>query len=145
MCYVYKQFFIAFWKTECLILPLITCFPPYFSHFCPIWFPVENREEPIKSVLSVCQSVCVSVTDYLRNRSEDFSETRHEVGGKKCKNRNTGAFLLISHQFLHFALYYRFLMRSEHVIRLTPKVEFRLIRPLQRTQWSPICYVYVCD
>ena len=53
------------------------------------WFPVENREEPIKSVLCVC----VSVTDYLRNRSEDFSETRHEVGGKKCKKRSTAAFL----------------------------------------------------
>ena len=56
------------------------------------WFPVENREEPIKSVLSVCVSVRVSVTDYLRNRSEDFSETRHEVGGKKCKKRSTAVF-----------------------------------------------------
>ena len=54
------------------------------------WFPVENREEPIKSVLCVHP---VSVTDYLRNRSEDFSETRHEVGGQKCKKRSTAAFL----------------------------------------------------
>ena len=54
------------------------------------WFPVENREEPIKSVLC---GVRVCVTDYLRNRSEDFSETRHEVGGQKCKKRSTAAFL----------------------------------------------------
>ena len=53
------------------------------------WSPVENRVGPIKSVLSV-RPVCV--TDYLRNRSEDFSETRHEVGGKKCKKRRTAAF-----------------------------------------------------
>ena len=31
-------------------------------------------------------------TDYLRNRSEDFSETRQEVGGKKSKKRSTAAF-----------------------------------------------------
>ena len=36
--------------------------------------------------------VHVSVTDYLRNRSDDFSETRHKVGGKKCKKRSTVAF-----------------------------------------------------
>ena len=53
------------------------------------WFPVENREEPIKSVLSVLPCV----TDYLRNRSEDLSETRHEVGGQKCKKPRTAAFL----------------------------------------------------
>ena len=35
----------------------------------------------------------VCVTDYLRNRSKDFSETRHEVRGKKCKKRSTAAFL----------------------------------------------------
>ena len=61
------------------------------------WFPVENREEPIKSLLSVCLfvclCVCLCVTDYLRNCSEDFSETWHEVGGKKCKKRSTAAFL----------------------------------------------------
>ena len=62
------------------------CSSGYISSF---WFPVENREEPIESVLSVC----ASVTDYLRNRSEDFSETRHEVGGQKCKKRSTAAFL----------------------------------------------------
>ena len=49
------------------------------------WSPVENREGPIKSVLSD--------TDYLRNRSEDFSETQHEVRGKKSKKRSTDAFL----------------------------------------------------
>ena len=38
-------------------------------------------------------SVCLCVTDYLRNRSEDFSDTRHKVGGKKCKKRSTAAFL----------------------------------------------------
>ena len=54
------------------------------------WFPVENREEPINSVLSVCPC---GVTDYLRNRSEDYSETRHEVGGKKCKKCSTAGFL----------------------------------------------------
>ena len=54
------------------------------------WSPVEHREGPIKSVLFVR---CVSVTDYLRNRSEDFSETRHEVGCQKCKKRSTAAFL----------------------------------------------------
>ena len=37
--------------------------------------------------------VC-GVTDYLGNRSEDFSETRHEVGGKKCKKRSTATFLI---------------------------------------------------
>ena len=52
------------------------------------WSPVENREGPIKSVLSVCPSF----TDFLRNRSKDFSETRHEVGGQKCKKRSTAAF-----------------------------------------------------
>ena len=36
--------------------------------------------------------VCPCGSDYLRNRSEDFSETRHEVGGKKCKKRSTAAF-----------------------------------------------------
>ena len=55
------------------------------------WFPIENREEPIKSVL--CGVRVVSVTDYLRNRSEDFSETRHEVGGQKCKKRSMAVFL----------------------------------------------------
>ena len=39
--------------------------------------------------MRVCVCV-VSVTDYLRNHSEDFSETRHEVGGQK---RSTAAFL----------------------------------------------------
>ena len=39
-----------------------------------------------------CPSVCPCDTEYLRNRSEDFSETRHEVGGKKCKKRSTAAF-----------------------------------------------------
>ena len=62
----------------------------------PYWFPIENREEPIKSVVSV-RPVCV--TDYLRNRSEDFSETRHEVGGKKCKKRSTDAFFEILARF----------------------------------------------
>ena len=61
------------------------------------WFPVENREEPINSVLSVRPSVRpsvrASVTHYLRNRSEDFSETRHKVGGKKCQKRSTAGFL----------------------------------------------------
>ena len=57
------------------------------------WFPVENREEPIKSLMCVCLCVCVSVTDYLRNRSDDFSKTWHEVGGKKCMKRSTDPFL----------------------------------------------------
>ena len=57
------------------------------------WYPVENREEPIKSVLSVRPSMRPSETHYLRNRSEDFSETRHEVGGKKCQKSSTAAFL----------------------------------------------------
>jgi hypothetical protein len=38
-------------------------------------------------------SVRASVTAYLRNRSEDFSETWHEVGGKKCKKHSTAVFL----------------------------------------------------
>ena len=50
----------------------------------------------IKSVLCVR----ASVTDYLSNRSEDFHETRHEVGGKKCKKRSTASFL----RFLPFFL-----------------------------------------
>ena len=39
--------------------------------------------------------MCVcGVSDYLRNRSEDFSETRQEVGGQKCKKHgSTVAFL----------------------------------------------------
>ena len=49
------------------------------------WSPVENREGPMKSVFCVCVCVCVSVTDYLRNRSNDFPETWHEVGCKKRK------------------------------------------------------------
>ena len=62
------------------------------TKYCLYWFPVENREEPIKSVLSVRACVRPSVTHYLRNRSEDFSETRHKVGGKKCHKRSTAAF-----------------------------------------------------
>ena len=66
----------------------------------PYWFPVENREESIKSVLCVRPSVRACDTDYLRNRSEDFSETRHEVGGKTCKKRSTAAFLKFFARFL---------------------------------------------
>ena len=52
--------------------------------------PVENRKGPIKSGLSVRPASCV--TDYRSNRSQDFSETWHEVGGEKCKKRNTAVF-----------------------------------------------------
>ena len=39
--------------------------------------------------------MCPFVTDYLRKRSEDFSETWHEVEGKKYKKRSTAAFLRV--------------------------------------------------
>ena len=80
------------------------------------WSPVENREEPIKSVLCVCPSVRVSVTDYLRNRSEDFSETWHEVGGKKCKKRSTAAFFEIYARFLEN----RSFVRKKHFWPFSP-------------------------
>jgi hypothetical protein len=34
-----------------------------------------------------------AVTDYLRNRSDVFSKTWREIGGKKCKKRSTANFL----------------------------------------------------
>ena len=40
------------------------------------------------------------VTDYLRNRSEDFLGTWHKVGGKKCKKRGTDTFFEIFARFL---------------------------------------------
>ena len=40
---------------------------------------------------SVCVSVCVSRI-YLNNRSEDFSEIWHKVGGQKCKKNSTAGF-----------------------------------------------------
>ena len=36
--------------------------------------------------------MCASVAHYLRNGSKDFSETWHEVGGKKCQKRRTAVF-----------------------------------------------------
>ena len=56
------------------------------------WSPVENREGPIKSVLCVC--VCPFVRLGLSQKPlRGFSETWHEVGGKKCKKRSADAFL----------------------------------------------------
>ena len=45
------------------------------------------------------RSVRSSVTAYLKNRSEDFSETWYEVGGQKYKNRHTAAFFIKNHVF----------------------------------------------
>ena len=45
------------------------------------------------------RSVRSFVTAYLKNRSEDFSETWYEVGGQKYKNHYTAAFLIKSHVF----------------------------------------------
>jgi len=63
------------------------------SLLVPGWKPKGS----IKAGLCVCPSVrpCVRpcVTDYLKNRSEDFSEIWYEVGGKKYKKHSTAVFL----------------------------------------------------
>ena len=51
-----------------------------FTYF---WFPVENREEPIKSVLCVCPCVRHRLS---QKPPEDFSETWHEVGDRNVRN-----------------------------------------------------------
>jgi hypothetical protein len=79
--------YIAYW-------PLIVLFLLKMVVWKCFWSPGENRKGPIKSGLCVRRvSVCLCVTDYLRNRSEDFSDTWHEVGGKKCKKHSMAAFL----------------------------------------------------
>ena len=60
----------------------------------PFLVPGRKPRETYKiSIVRVCVRCVSGVMDYLRNRSEDFSETRREVGGKKCKKRSTDAFL----------------------------------------------------
>ena len=67
---------------------ILQCPHPLISS-SSFWSPVENRERPIKSVLSVCPSVCLSVTDYLRNAPRIFPKLGTKL---KCKKRSTPAF-----------------------------------------------------
>jgi hypothetical protein len=64
----------------------------FLLHFWPI-FGSRLKTEGTYRIRFVRPSVRACVTAYLRNRSEDFSETWHEVGGKKCKKHSTAAFL----------------------------------------------------
>ena len=66
--------------------------PTYIVMYPPVHYPV-----PL--ILCKIRSVHTSVTAYLKNRSDDFSETWYEVGGQKYKNRHTAAFFIKSHVF----------------------------------------------
>jgi len=59
----------------------------------PGWKPKGSIKAGPCVRVSVSPSVRMCVTDYLKNRSEDFSEIWYEVGGKKYKKHSTAVFL----------------------------------------------------
>ena len=56
------------------------------------WSTIENLDLRDTARVSVCLSVCLSVTRDLRNRSMDHSEILGDVRGQYSKNRHTAAF-----------------------------------------------------
>ena len=108
-------------------------------------------------VLCKIRSVCSLVTAYLKNRSEDFSETWYEVGSQKYKNHHTAVFFYKKSRFLEnrsfmqkYAIFSHFLQFLGLCEKTVPMIFFKFcqnvtenfIYYIHRIIFSPVKYKF---